>query len=151
MIQWCLQTPQLKQRVGTLVLSQIKLSFAEYFNEISKKACFAHFLFDGLKLLTNSLIFSWLVYCTLYSRLNSTCVSVAIYNLLDRRIMTSLLTFFTSPSITHQLKVHVKAGFSEDSPHQDVIRAQSSFGTIIWKGWLGMLDQDVYWQLFSSM
>jgi len=36
--------------------------------------------------------------------------------------------------------VQVKAGFSEDSPHQDVIRAQSSFGTMIWKGWLGMLD-----------
>ena len=54
--------------------------------------------------------------------------------------MTSLLTFFTSPSITHQLNVHVKAGFSEDSPHQDVIRAQSSFGNLIWKGWLGMLE-----------
>lgn len=55
--------------------------------------------------------------------------------------MTSLLTFFTSPSITHQLNVHVKAGFSEDSAHQDVIRAQSSFGNLIWKGWLGMLEQ----------
>lgn len=40
------------------VITDKTLSFAEYFNEISKKACFAHFLFDGLKLLTNSLIFS---------------------------------------------------------------------------------------------
>ena len=40
------------------VIKDKTLSFAEYFNEISKKACFAHFLFDGLKLLTNSLIFS---------------------------------------------------------------------------------------------
>ena len=40
------------------VIADKTLSFAEYFNEISKKACFAHFLFDGLKLLTNSLIFS---------------------------------------------------------------------------------------------
>lgn len=40
------------------VITDKTLSFAEYFNEISKKTCFAHFLFDGLKLLTNSLIFS---------------------------------------------------------------------------------------------
>lgn len=40
------------------VITDKTLSFDEYFNEISKKACFAHFLFDGLKLLTNSLIFS---------------------------------------------------------------------------------------------